>query len=158
MRGIAEGSGVDFNFFKRIHMIGQLTKGSCSMFGAWGNATTNGQTVQLRALDWVFIILCRISMDLIINIHWLQFIIHLALNSDMPGSIQVFQGGLEFYQESININLLFHKLEFHIQIILLERKVDLVIHLHLFLEMFFNGIKHLMNLFIECRLLKEHAI
>jgi hypothetical protein len=24
------------------------------MFGAWGKATTNGQTVQLRALDWVF--------------------------------------------------------------------------------------------------------
>ena len=23
------------------------------MFGAWGKATTNGQTVQLRALDWV---------------------------------------------------------------------------------------------------------
>lgn len=24
------------------------------MFGAWGNATSNGQTVQLRALDWDF--------------------------------------------------------------------------------------------------------
>jgi hypothetical protein len=24
------------------------------MFGAWGKATTNGQTVQLRALDWVY--------------------------------------------------------------------------------------------------------
>ena len=56
MRGIAEGSGVDFNFFKRIHMIGEPTKGSCSMFGAWGKATTHGQTVQLRALDWVDII------------------------------------------------------------------------------------------------------
>ena len=53
MRGIADGSGVDFKLFKRIHMIGELTKGSCSMFGAWGKATSNGQTVQLRALDWV---------------------------------------------------------------------------------------------------------
>jgi hypothetical protein len=26
------------------------------MFGAWGKATTNGQTVQLRALDWVLFI------------------------------------------------------------------------------------------------------
>ena len=26
------------------------------MFGAWGKATTNGQTVQLRALYWVFFI------------------------------------------------------------------------------------------------------
>ena len=24
------------------------------MFGAWGNATSNGKTIQLRALDWDF--------------------------------------------------------------------------------------------------------
>lgn len=53
MRGIADGSGVDFSYFRRIHMIGELTKGACSMFGAWGKATTEGQVVQLRALDWV---------------------------------------------------------------------------------------------------------
>jgi len=53
MQGIADGSGVDIKYLRRIHMIGELTKGSCSMFGAWGKATTNGQTVQLRALDWV---------------------------------------------------------------------------------------------------------
>jgi isopenicillin-N N-acyltransferase-like protein len=70
MRGISEGSGVDFNFFKRIHMIGELTKGSCSMFGAWGKATTNGQTVQLRALDWVIMKIYRISMVLTISILW----------------------------------------------------------------------------------------
>jgi hypothetical protein len=27
------------------------------MFGAWGKATTNGQTVQMRALDWVHLYL-----------------------------------------------------------------------------------------------------
>jgi isopenicillin-N N-acyltransferase-like protein len=53
MRGMADASGVDYHIFKRVHMIGELTKGACSMFGAWGNATTEGQTVQLRALDWV---------------------------------------------------------------------------------------------------------
>lgn len=53
MRGISDASGVPYKYFKRIHMIGELTKGACSMFGAWGKATTNGQTVQLRALDWV---------------------------------------------------------------------------------------------------------
>ncbi len=53
MRGIADGSGVDFSFFRRIHMIGELTKGACSMFGAWGKATSASQVVQLRALDWV---------------------------------------------------------------------------------------------------------
>jgi hypothetical protein len=35
-------------------MVGELQKGSCSMFGAWGKATSAGQTVQLRALDWDF--------------------------------------------------------------------------------------------------------
>ena len=53
MRGISDASGVSFKLLRRIHMIGELTKGSCSMFGAWGKATSNGQTVQLRALDWV---------------------------------------------------------------------------------------------------------
>lgn len=39
MRGISDGSGVDFKYLRRIHMIGELTKGACSMFGAWGKAT-----------------------------------------------------------------------------------------------------------------------
>ena len=55
MQGIADGSGVQFKYLRRIHMIGELTKGACSMFGAWGKATSNGQTVQLRALDWVLL-------------------------------------------------------------------------------------------------------
>lgn len=54
MKGIADASGVDFKLIRRVHMIGELTKGHCSMFGAWGSATKNGETVQLRALDWDF--------------------------------------------------------------------------------------------------------
>lgn len=69
MRGVADGSGVNFKYFKRVHMIGELTKGACSMFGAWGKATTNGQTIQLRALDWVHSVLRRISMALTTNTH-----------------------------------------------------------------------------------------
>ena len=53
MHGIADASGVPYKYFRRIHMIGELTKGSCSMFGAWGSATPDKRTVQLRALDWV---------------------------------------------------------------------------------------------------------
>ncbi len=34
-------------FNKKTH-----SKGSCSMFGAWGNATKDSKTIQLRALDW----------------------------------------------------------------------------------------------------------
>lgn len=54
MQGIADASGIPFSTFRRFHMIGEVTKGACSMFGAWGNATDQGQTVQLRALDWDF--------------------------------------------------------------------------------------------------------
>jgi hypothetical protein len=36
-----------------IHMIGELTQGDCSMYGAWGEATQPSNTLlQLRALDW----------------------------------------------------------------------------------------------------------
>lgn len=54
MRGLAKAAGIPFRFIRRIHMIGELTKGHCSMFGVWGKASLNGQTVQLRALDWDF--------------------------------------------------------------------------------------------------------
>merc|ERR1719506_1852123 len=52
MRGLAEGAGVDFKLVLRVHMLPELTKGHCSMFGAWGGATEGGKTLQLRALDW----------------------------------------------------------------------------------------------------------
>lgn len=53
MRGIADASGVSLALLRRVHMIGELTKGTCSMFGAWGKATPDGNLIQLRALDWV---------------------------------------------------------------------------------------------------------
>ncbi|XP_061188063.1 prolyl 4-hydroxylase subunit alpha-2-like [Saccostrea echinata] len=52
-QGIADGCGIDLQKLLRIHMIGELTKGSCSMFGAWGSAVpVKGSLLQLRALDW----------------------------------------------------------------------------------------------------------
>lgn len=33
-------------------MIGELTQGDCSMFGAWGAATADSKMISLRALDW----------------------------------------------------------------------------------------------------------
>ena len=54
--GIAAGAGVDINMLRRLNMIPELIKASCSMVGAWGPAiaqTENGSTLyQLRALDW----------------------------------------------------------------------------------------------------------
>jgi hypothetical protein len=52
MHGLADGAGTSFDTLRRIHMIGELTKGSCSMYGAWGTATPDGGLMQLRALDW----------------------------------------------------------------------------------------------------------
>lgn len=52
MRGLADGAGVDYEMVVRIHLIGELTQGDCSLFGAWGTATPDGSTLQLRALDW----------------------------------------------------------------------------------------------------------
>lgn len=52
-RGLSDASGVDYKKLMRIHMIGELTKGDCSMFGAWGDALPKpGSLLQLRALDW----------------------------------------------------------------------------------------------------------
>jgi len=54
LQGLADASGQDYLTLRRIHLIGELTKGACSMYGAWGAATasTGGATYQLRALDW----------------------------------------------------------------------------------------------------------
>ncbi|EGD79182.1 hypothetical protein PTSG_09912 [Salpingoeca rosetta] len=53
MHGMADATGLSFKKIERIHMIGELTKGACSMYGAWGNATrSTNKTLQLRALDW----------------------------------------------------------------------------------------------------------
>ena len=54
MRGLSDGSGIPYQKILQLHMLPELTKGSCSMFGAWGNATlsSDGKLLQLRALDW----------------------------------------------------------------------------------------------------------
>jgi len=52
LRGLADASGADYQQLARIHLIGELTQGDCSMVGAWGAATAGGKTLALRALDW----------------------------------------------------------------------------------------------------------
>jgi len=42
-----------FQTLVRVHMIAGLTQGACSMFGAWGSALKDPNSLlQLRALDW----------------------------------------------------------------------------------------------------------
>eukprot|EP00049_Salpingoeca_infusionum_P004226 m.75950 g.75950 ORF g.75950 m.75950 type:complete len:455 (-) comp12468_c0_seq1:238-1602(-) len=52
MQGLADATGLSVHMIERIHMIGELTQGDCSMYGAWGKATAGNKTMQLRALDW----------------------------------------------------------------------------------------------------------
>lgn len=53
LRGMSDASGLEFAMMQRIHMLGELTKGACSMMGAWNEALASGKgALQLRTLDW----------------------------------------------------------------------------------------------------------
>lgn len=54
IQGIADASGLDWGLIMRIALLPELLKMSCSMAGAFGEATAEagGGLVQLRALDW----------------------------------------------------------------------------------------------------------
>lgn len=53
VRGIADAAGIDYNTLYRINMFPELTKASCSFFGAWGKAVgKENHSYQLRALDF----------------------------------------------------------------------------------------------------------
>jgi len=52
MNGIAKGSGLPVKIWRRINLIPELLKASCSIGGWWGKATESGNLLQLRSLDW----------------------------------------------------------------------------------------------------------
>ena len=52
VKGLSDASGVSYDLLWRLQMFAELTKASCSFFGAWNTATTDGKTYQLRALDY----------------------------------------------------------------------------------------------------------
>ncbi|KYR03163.1 acid ceramidase-like protein [Tieghemostelium lacteum] len=52
LKGLSDGSGLDYQMIIRLHMFPELVKAHCSILGAWGEATPNGGLIQLRALDW----------------------------------------------------------------------------------------------------------
>jgi hypothetical protein len=52
IRGIADAAGMDYQTLLRLNMFPEITKASCSFFGAWKRATVGGKTMQLRALDY----------------------------------------------------------------------------------------------------------
>jgi isopenicillin-N N-acyltransferase like protein len=53
LRGISDGSGIDYQTLLRLNLYPELTKAQCSFLGAWGQATAaTGHTYQLRSLDF----------------------------------------------------------------------------------------------------------
>ncbi len=52
VRGIADASGTDYQMLLRMNLFPELTKASCSFVGAWGAATSDGHSYQVRALDF----------------------------------------------------------------------------------------------------------
>jgi len=42
MSGLADATGMDIWNFREINLVPELLKASCSILGAWGNATENG--------------------------------------------------------------------------------------------------------------------
>ncbi|MCX5759339.1 MAG: C45 family autoproteolytic acyltransferase/hydrolase, partial [Candidatus Hydrogenedentes bacterium] len=66
MNGMAEGLAVTgtghaadvtrwFNLLRRVHMIPSLQSYSCSSVAAWKDATSSGDVLQARDLDWTLI-------------------------------------------------------------------------------------------------------
>ena len=51
-KGIAKASGIPAKTWRRINLIPELLKASCSVGGWWGPATKSGKLIQLRSLDW----------------------------------------------------------------------------------------------------------
>ena len=54
LHGLADASGVSYDALLRLNMFAEITKASCSFFGAYGAATAKdtGHVYQLRALDY----------------------------------------------------------------------------------------------------------
>lgn len=52
LKGLSDATGIDYKTLQRVHVYPELSGAHCSMFGAWGSATPDGNLVQLRALDY----------------------------------------------------------------------------------------------------------
>jgi len=53
LQGIADAiPSLDYKTLLRLQMLPEVTKASCSFFGAWGAATKEGKTLHLRSLDY----------------------------------------------------------------------------------------------------------
>jgi hypothetical protein len=67
LHGLSDSAGIPYLTLRNIHLLGSLTQGDCSMYGAWGDAiaemtkATGSQLMQLRALDWDTSVAARLT-------------------------------------------------------------------------------------------------
>lgn len=52
MKGLVDGSGTDIKLIRRSHMIPVISSYACSGIAVWGENTQNGNTYQIRNLDF----------------------------------------------------------------------------------------------------------
>ncbi|CAF0841161.1 unnamed protein product [Adineta steineri] len=52
LRGLAAGAGVAYEVVRRMNLIPELIKASCTVLGAWGESSVASTLLHLRALDW----------------------------------------------------------------------------------------------------------
>lgn len=52
LRGVAAGSGVSYENLRRLNLLPELIKASCTVLGAWSEATTANGLIHIRGLDW----------------------------------------------------------------------------------------------------------
>ena len=53
LKGVADGSGMEFDTVRRAHMIPVVAEYACSGAAVWGQATENGHLFQFRNLDYI---------------------------------------------------------------------------------------------------------
>lgn len=53
LQGISDATGVPFSQLLQVNLFPELTRATCTILGAWGPATSNGNLYHLRALDFL---------------------------------------------------------------------------------------------------------
>ena len=52
LKGISDGSGIGYREIMLTNLVPEIIKAACTIVGAWGPASKDGNLYQLRALDW----------------------------------------------------------------------------------------------------------
>lgn len=92
LQGFADGSGLPLREIQAVQAVGDFTETSCSAMWATGSATTNGQTFQIRLLDYIMglgiqetpsVVFWEFEQGhMVANVGWLGFVSLVSGSSD----------------------------------------------------------------------------